>query len=275
MRKLQTIIENLLKRVKATLEINAGLENVMRKKEYRKVISYLDSKMNEQVRELLESEVLQDIDNAIGKADRIWTESDDLEIQDAVNNNLKPLKEKVKETFAVFLIWVFNQGGQDFLNKHNIPKEFNLKNPKLIMAANGHADMVLSGVDKTTSDWVSRQIIKGKQAGLSNSDIADNIRGQIPDTYANRAETIVRTETSRMVGQAEQTTAVNNGASHKYWVTAGADVCDDCASNEDVGVIGIDAIFPTGDSQEPAHPNCRCLVEYQFTPFMGNIWSGE
>ena len=265
--------------VKAKLKINPGLEAVERHPAYSKTQKALLEAMKKQISELLRSDLFKDINDAIGsatKAERIQTESDDLEVEDAVKQNIKPVEDHVGETLADFMILVFNMGGQDFLNKHNIPETFDLTNPAIIETLKTVSRVVLSGVDETTAQWVSEKISTGRAEGLSNADIADQIRDAVPDTYAGRAERIVRTETARMVGESESVTASNNGASHKDWVTVGdGAVCPICQDNEDAGTIGLDEPFPSGDTQEPAHPNCRCLVEYHFTPFQGFIWSGE
>lgn len=274
--RAQDEVEHL---IKAKLKINPGLEAVERRKEYGETREALALAMKRQVSELLRSNLFEDISAAIGsakKADRIDSESDELEVQDAVKKNIKPIEDEVGETLADFLIMAFNMGGQDFLNKHNIPATFDLQNEDIIQSVKATGSAVLSGVDETTAQWVTDQIVSGRAAGLSNAEIADQIRTQIPQTYDGRAERVVRTETARMVGESENQTATKNGASHKEWSTVGdRGVCPICQGNEDVGLIGLDESFPSGDKQEPAHPNCRCLVEYIFTPFMGAIWHGQ
>lgn len=280
MKELDRAQNDLEAVIKRRLKINPGLETVERHPEYAKMIEAFHKAMIEQVHELLASDLFKDIDAAIGshKADGspIPTESDDLEIQDAVNDNIVPLSKKIGQALADFFIIVFNMGGQDFLNKHNIPATFELENERIVEAVKSAASTAITGIDQTTADWITGKISSGRADGLSNADIADSIRSQVPDTYANRAEAIVRTETSNMVGQSENITAVNNGASHKEWVVVDdGNVCPICEGNESAGQIGIAESFPSGDSQEPAHPNCRCIVEYHFTPFMGTIWSGQ
>ena len=270
--------------VKRHLKINPGLESVERHAEYKKNHKHVERSMKEQVDELLDSNLFTDIDNAIGsltkatapKPDRVMTESDELEIQDAVIKNMKPLSEKIGETFADFMILVFNLGGQDFLNKHNIPATFDLEDEQIIEAIKTQTLKAITGIDDTTRQWVKDQIVAGREAGLSNSDIADSIREVVPKTYEGRADRIVRTETSHMVGQSEHVTAQKNGASHKEWVTVNdGSVCPICEGNAAAGFIGFNETFPSGDLHEPAHPNCRCLVDYQFTPAMGTTWHGQ
>jgi len=270
--------------VKRHLKINPGLESVERRREYKGMIVDFKSAMLEQMDSLLDSNLFVDIGRAlhdVGKAqERIHSESDELEIYDAVVANMQSLEKqkdgKFKDMFADFLILVFNLGGQDFLNKHNIPYTFELKNEAVITHIKSNTTKSIKGIDETTQKWVVKQISSGRKSGLSNDQIADTIREKVPETYANRAQRIVQTETSNMVGESEQTAAVKNGASHKEWVTVGdMRVCPICENNEGVGMIGIEQPFPSGDMREPAHPSCRCLVEYVFTPFQGTIWAGQ
>jgi hypothetical protein len=43
----------------------------------------------------------------------------------------------------------------------------------------------------------------------------------------------------------------------KRWETD-ADPCDVCLENATVGWIGADEVFPSGDEEPDAHPNCKC-----------------
>lgn len=280
MHNLDHAHEHLNDIVKRKLKINPGLTAVEQHPETSSISKTLRKAMIAQVNDLLKSGMFDDVDRAIGKlakeTERIITDSDELEIEDAVKKNIKPMSEKVGEAFADFLILIFNMGGQDFLNKHNIPAEFKLTNAGIQDGVRQGGKLTLQGVDNTTAEWVADQISSGRKAGKSNADIADAIRDKVPQTYEGRAERIVRTESANMVGDSEQITAQRNGASHKEWVTVSdGNVCPVCEENEGAGVIGIDQAFPSGALREPAHPNCRCLVEYHFTPFMGTIWHGQ
>ena len=281
MSELDRVQANLNTLIKRRLKINAGLEAVEKHPEYSAMIHKFKSAMSEQVHDLLSSDLFKEIDGALGAVkkaqERIDSESDYLEIQDAVANNIKPLiTHKVADAFTNFMILIFNLGGQDFLNKQNIPATFELTNGEITTQVKTKSLARIKGLDDTTQKWVTDQISIGRSSGLSNADIADNIRIAIPDTYAARAERIVRTETSNMVGESEHTTATRNGASNKEWVVVDdGGVCPICENNEKAGMIGVDGMFPSGDMFEPAHPNCRCVVEYVFTPFQGTIWHGQ
>ena len=47
----------------------------------------------------------------------------------------------------------------------------------------------------------------------------------------------------------------------KRWV-AEPDACEICQDNEDDGWIGDDEVFSSGDDSPPAHPHCKCEIEY-------------
>lgn len=279
MSQLDKEIGDLDDAVKRHLEINPGLESVLGRKEVKAMTKAFRKAMIAQVKALLKTDIFDQIEARIhttGKADPIPTESDELEVRDVVEQNIEPLdKHDVSDAFVDFLIIIFNFGGQDFLNKHNIPATFELTNEPVKNRVKANARQTIKGVDDTTIKWVSDQIMEGRASGLAPSQIADKIRDAVPQTYEGRAERIVRTETSYMVGESEHITAKNNGASHKEWVTVGSSACDICQENEMAGQIGIGEAFPSGDLQEPAHPNCMCVVEYVFTPFMGTIWHGQ
>ena len=51
---------------------------------------------------------------------------------------------------------------------------------------------------------------------------------------------------------------------------------DDCETN-DGEEVGINEAFPSGDDRPPVHPNCKCLLEYNY-PTLGtftNEWTGD
>ena len=275
MENLDQLNEELDAILKANKVINPGLERLKRSRRYQEMTIDFRHAFRKQIGDFLESPVFAEIANAIGKAEPIYTDDDEMEIEDAVRENLKSIGDVVKDgVLLAFLLWVYNEGGQDFFDKQGIPRTFQLRDQQIIARIQGGTVTTFKGVDETTTRWLRDQIMRGKVEGMAYNDIADSIRNKVPDTYSARAEAIVRTETSNMVGEAEYETANKNGASHKFSIVAG-NPCPICVDNESAGVIGINEPFPSGDMTMPFHPNCECVVEYEFTPFMGTVWSGQ
>ena len=271
--RAQDEVEHLLKR---NLDVNPVLEKIFRMDEYDANRKRIQRTLASQIRTVANSSIFKEIDEALGpiqKADRIHTEKDQIEIQKAVQNHFVSTGKKVVNAFSDFLILIYNIGGQDLLDKANLPATFELKDPAILGGIKDKAPTIFQGTDETTSQWIIDQISNGRQAGMSNADIKSNILDQVPDMTDGRANRIINTETSDMVGTAESDAATNNGATGKVWVTTGAP-CEICADNESDGEIGIDESFSSGDDTEPAHPNCQCIVEYTFADFTGDIWSG-
>ena len=87
---------------------------------------------------------------------------------------------------------------------------------------------------------------------------ADGVDGQ-----TSRAETVAVTEISGAYHDGGA--AVARGAEFpvlKSWDTED-DPCPTCQANADMGEIPEDAPFDSGDMEPPAHPNCKCSVNYR------------
>jgi len=75
-----------------------------------------------------------------------------------------------------------------------------------------------------------------------------------------RALMIARTETARVMNDAELTAYKSAGITEKTWGTAlDADVCEEC-DGLDGETVGINDAFSNGEAGPPAHPSCRCTV---------------
>lgn len=258
---------------------NSKMASIGRSKNYKLMVREFDVAIKKQIEAVMNDELFHNIHSKISKNDDIFTESDEIEIQESVHEEVRkhPLSDFISDALVTgYLIWVFEKGGQAFLDKHNLPKTFSLKNKTVAQDIENKTQYLFKGLDDTTSKWIGDQVVSGKKTGVSNSDIVDAITEKLPTYPAYRAETIVRTESAQMVGNSEHITAVKNGASHKYWLTANdARVSDECMANQAQGSIGVNQRFTSGAMVEPQHPNCRCVVNYEFTPFMGTIWAGE
>ena len=175
---------------------------------------------------------------------------------------------RIEETYHFFA----EKGGQEFLNKAGIDEEFKIKDVRgfvldkeLQEESRLRITELIFQADKTTSKWLAKEMNNGRKEGKSYKRIADEIRKKIPETVKGRAERIARTEMGEMVNASELMTARKNGASTKIWSAAGPNICEICLGN-DRAELGMDGMFPSGHVRPPAHPNCKCLLDYKMPP---------
>lgn len=274
--KLQNEIELALRSIGVE---DTPLYALGKSKEYKLMYEKFQKAITEQIDDVVNEQLFELIHSKISKVDDIFTESDEIEIYESTLEEVakNPISNYISDTLILgYLITVFEKGGQNFLNKHNLPKNFVLTNENIKSVIKSRPAKLFKGMDESTSKWISNQISDGKKLGIDNKQIVEVIREKIPTYTEFRAETVVRTESAVQLADAEQMTAERNGASHKDWVTAGDDrVSDECYANEAQGTIGIKSAFTSGAFVPPQHPNCRCVLDYYFTPFQGFIWSGE
>lgn len=275
--KLQNQINKALRNIGLR---DSVLESIGKSRNYKSLVSDFEDALVKQLEAIVDDGLLDGIKARIGKSDDdIYTDKDDLEIDDEVQEKVRqhPVGDFISDVLiSAYLLWVFNKGGQSFLDKQNIPSSFDLKDPDIISTIESKPVTLFQGVDETTSKWISDQISAGKTAGVSNDDLVGQILDNVPDFAKYRAQRIVRTETAKMVGESEHVTALKNGAGTKSWQTCDDDrVSDECMANEDEGTIGVDRAFVSGATYPPQHPNCRCVVDYYFAPFQGTVWYGQ
>lgn len=258
--------------------MSPAMATVENSKEYKKFRKTLFRALLRQTRDVLKSGLLDDIESRIGKADEpIFTEKDLEEIARAIQDAWKDLSVYVAPTFFTdYYQYVYETSGQHVLDALSVSNTFELSNKDVLFQMERRTELLIDSIDNTTKNWLSKQIQKTKEGGFTYQEAAKEIRKRIPETYNNRSEAIVRTETNNMVNDAEYTTAGKNGASHKAWVTAGDDrVSDMDIQNEGEGIVGINHFFSSGHERPPSHPNCRCHLEYDFPPFPNVIWYGQ
>ena len=73
-----------------------------------------------------------------------------------------------------------------------------------------------------------------------------------------RALTIATTEMARATSVASLDSYQEFGLEQVEWLAL--DPCEICAGNEDAGAVNVGDEFPSGDTEPPAHPNCRCSL---------------
>lgn len=275
MRRLKALSRALDLFFKAA-RINPVLSSIERSRRFGETKRELRQALTTQTSQLLRTDILKDISQRISKQEEpIFTERDEIEIREAVDRKFKPLSKFLSLTFLMeFYYWLSNKGGQNFLDKVGIRREFDLKDRELIEGLRAREDLLIQSVDNTTKDWLARRIVEGKKARLTDREIANEIRLRVPETYKYRSEAIVRTETAEIVNRMEYEAAVQNDATKKRWTVAGMNTCEICYANEAEGWVGMDFVFLSGHTRPTAHPYCACLLDYQILPG-GRVWDGE
>lgn len=118
-------------------------------------------------------------------------------------------------------------------------------------------------IDETTRDMIRDAIADGLEENIGTDAIADSIEA-LGAFSRERAELIANTE----VRSANSTAAVEGytlardqaGVNvKKEWIITD-EACDICQDNADEGSIELEDPFSSGDTEPPAHPNCRCAI---------------
>lgn len=122
----------------------------------------------------------------------------------------------------------------------------------------------IKGMNDTTLDRVGTLLADSLESGKAYSDLARNLlKDQITSrvvTDASRATTIAVTEMSRALNTATVDNYNSFGVEKVEWLAIDTGVCDICPANEAQGPIPIGEMFESGDTEPPAHPNCRCTI---------------
>jgi SPP1 gp7 family putative phage head morphogenesis protein len=122
----------------------------------------------------------------------------------------------------------------------------------------GQAD--IKGIDDTTLDRIGTNLADALNTGsafttLADTLLRDNMLNTINDPQ--RAQTIAVTEMSRALNTSAMNSYKEYGVEKVEWLAL--EPCDDCEEN-DGEVRAIDEDFPSGDTEPPVHPNCRCTI---------------
>lgn len=132
----------------------------------------------------------------------------------------------------------------------------------------------ISEITETTMRDIRRQINAGIEAGLSEREIAKNLRAVSSVIGGNRAQTIARTETHAAANVAAQATAEASGLTMlREWVASNGERTRPTHREANGQRVGMDEPFRVGDAllrfpgdQQAAAPketiNCRCAVAY-------------
>jgi SPP1 gp7 family putative phage head morphogenesis protein len=113
----------------------------------------------------------------------------------------------------------------------------------------------IRGLEKETYNEIGSALGESIALGLSSRQASRLIQDHVQS--ASRALTIAITETNRVSSYAAMETYKHFGLEQQEWLPMNP--CDICALN-DGAVVNIGSPFPSGVTQPPQHPNCRCAL---------------
>ena len=116
--------------------------------------------------------------------------------------------------------------------------------------------VTIKDIDNTTLDRIGTRLADGLAVGATDTAIASTLRDVVGDPQ--RALMIAQTEMNRATSAATIDNYNDLGVEQVEWFAL--DGCELCEGNAEAGPQPIDGEFPSGDSEPPAHPNCRCSL---------------
>lgn len=131
-----------------------------------------------------------------------------------------------------------------------------LKPPRGLSDLLDRRGVTIQGINRTTLDRIGTLLGRAVARGETPQSVRDELEDLLDDS--ERALTIAQTEMSSAVCVASRELYEESGAELVEWLVA--EPCDLCQENADVSPIGIGDVFPSGDTEPPAHPNCVCDI---------------
>ena len=116
--------------------------------------------------------------------------------------------------------------------------------------------IVLDGITDTKLNRIGTVLGQALAEGITPRAVSILVDQVINDPQ--QALVIAQTEMSRAVSVASRDLYETSGVEQVEWLVAIG--CEDCQENADASPIGIDEVFPSGDTEPPAHPNCMCAL---------------
>lgn len=121
--------------------------------------------------------------------------------------------------------------------------------------------ITIQGISQTSRERIGTILADALGLGLTDKQVAKEfiaagIRGLSKDPQ--RALTIANTEMNRAMSVASMDTYNELGLDQVEWFAL--EGCEYCEENAEAGPIPLGSEFPSGDTEPPAHPNCRCSV---------------
>jgi hypothetical protein len=134
-------------------------------------------------------------------------------------------------------------------------------------AADEHIKQLAEYLDSTTAKKVVQSIQESVALGENQQLAMKRLMDNIGDLSGERALMIAQTESVRAFAIGNNNFAKGNNALSKTWeALPGADADSSttpCLDNDGTTVDILDS-FPSGDEMNPAHPRCRCKVNYNY-----------
>jgi hypothetical protein len=119
----------------------------------------------------------------------------------------------------------------------------------------------IKDVSDTTLNRIGTILSDGLKVGAAGDTVArEFMKAGIKDLLNDprRAVTIANTEMARAMSVASVDTYQSLDVQQVEWI--GMEPCDLCQENEDASPIAMGDEFPSGDTEPPGHPNCRCTI---------------
>lgn len=120
------------------------------------------------------------------------------------------------------------------------------------------AGVTINSISSNRIDSLANRLAEALQEGWSSDQLARSLRDVLDDS--SWADMVAQTELTRAVSYSTLLTYQGQGVTKSIWLTAHDQrVCPICKDNDgESRSVGQD--FPSGDSQPPAHPRCRCAL---------------
>jgi hypothetical protein len=130
-----------------------------------------------------------------------------------------------------------------------------LQRPKAFQQILDSTNVTIRGLTRTSITDIGNSLAEAIELGLDASSAALLISRNVASPA--RALTIAITEQNRVISAATMERYKEAGLEKQEWAVS--DPCDICAKNDRV-IVPIGTSFPSGDTQPPAHPHCRCVL---------------
>lgn len=130
-----------------------------------------------------------------------------------------------------------------------------LRKPRAFRKLLESMDITIRELSRTTLDDIGTALADSIELGLDAVSASKLIARHVASPA--RALTIAITEQNRAMTAATIERYREAEIDQVEWEVS--DPCDKCAQNANV-VVGIGQSFPSGNTQPPAHPHCRCVL---------------